>query len=170
MASSVIDIHYLKRHLLILPTRAYIPDVQVKKWAQRSSATCPRSHSWLTAEQVSKPVAPTPKPALSLLDKHEAGGGTGLGEKRERPRLSHAAQGPVTLERAVLGPDQLSLHMWPQDAASMTNMQQPQTSLACVTSPVLLADRGTEKTFSLGSESLSGPQPVGTEREGGSAS
>lgn len=38
---------------------------------------------------------------------------------------------PCDPESGVLGPDQLSPHMWSQDAISMANSKQPQMSSAC---------------------------------------
>lgn len=85
---------------------------------------CPSSHGWPIAEQGPKPVT-LPSSLNSAYFLNMRPGVVGLGEQLERPRLSQAAQGPVTLERGVLGPGQPSPHRWPQDAMVQPTASSP---------------------------------------------
>lgn len=81
--------------LLVLPTRASIPDSQMRKWAQRSPATCPPSHSWLRARQLPKPVALVHSlHFISFINMRLVVAGEG--GQLECSQLIQAAQGPGT--------------------------------------------------------------------------
>ena len=85
---------------------------------------CPSSHDGLMAEQVSKAVTlpPSLRSAYFINMRPVV---AELGGQSEWPRLTQAAQGPVTLETGVLGPDQQSPHMWPQDATAWQTASSP---------------------------------------------
>lgn len=124
--------------MLIFPNRAYNSDLQVRKWAQRGLATCPRSHSQL---KFLKPVDLTPKPEVCLPHKYEAGDvrvGRAAGAALAPPGCS----GPCDPgERRAGARPTLSPYTWPQDAANMAHTKHPQMSLAYLTPPVLLENQ-----------------------------
>lgn len=62
------------------------------------------------AERVSKPVVLIPKPHSAYFINMRPVM-AGLGGQLEQPLFTQAAQGSVTLERGMLGPDQLPPHM-----------------------------------------------------------